>query len=73
MNHKFKWDPISAGRKAVSDTKIHIHIPPIIHIEKTIPPNNNNHDAYRNCSQCGKHYNYHHAGKTQHAGKTHHK
>lgn len=69
-NNEFKWDPISAVRKATSNVTISaggtIGTPKInghVTITKTTEPNNPKQDAYRNCKSCGKHYNYHANGK----------
>ena len=66
-NNNFHWDPYSAGRKLTSDISVNISTPtPIVSIGKTIPitkPHNPKTDAYRACSLCGKHINYHIGGK----------
>lgn len=63
----FKWDPSSAGRKLVSGITLNVSTPtPIVSVGKSFPitPDHNpKKDAYRNCSSCGKHYNYHKNGK----------
>ena len=51
----FSWSPISALRKATSDVTINIGGV----ITKTTESNNPEQDAYRNCSNCKTHYNYH--------------
>lgn len=63
----FKWDAGSAFRKATSGIDLTISTPtPVVSIGKTIPitkPHDPSKDAFRNCSLCGKHYNYHKGGK----------
>jgi predicted nucleic acid-binding Zn ribbon protein len=56
---EFSWDPISAGRKLFGDSHVTLGIPGVASIEKDIGPSNPEQDAYRNCSRCGKHWNYH--------------
>lgn len=60
----YKWDPNSAGRKLASDININISVPlvPGVSVNKSFPitgPHNPTTDAYRCCSNCGKHWNYH--------------
>lgn len=66
-SNKFSWDAESAFRKGVSGITLDISTPtPIISIGKSFevtPPNDPKKDAYRNCSKCGKHYNYHKNGQ----------
>ncbi len=62
-NNNFTWDPASAGRKFWNDSTVTIGVPGVVSIEKNTPPHDPNKDAYRNCSKCGKHYNYHKNGK----------
>lgn len=52
--NQYKWDPVSAGRKAISNSTINMGP-----VKKTVPPHNPNSDAFRNCANCGKHFNYH--------------
>lgn len=61
-NNTFSWDPISAGRKLVSDSSVTISGGPVS-ATKNIGPNNPQQDAYRNCSRCGRHLNYHRNGQ----------
>lgn len=64
----FSWDPASAGRKFFGDNggaNITVGVPGVVTIEQKSPgmgysPEK---DSYRNCSRCGKHYNYHRNGK----------
>lgn len=58
----FSWDPVSAGKKLVCDTTITGSIG-VISISKNTPANDPEKNAYRNCSKCGKHYNYHNGGQ----------
>jgi hypothetical protein len=60
----FNWSAQSAIRKATSDLSINISIPPVS-ITKTTTTHDPSKDAYRNCSNCGKHINYHKDGKCQ--------
>ena len=63
----FEWSAKSAFNKAISGTTISICTPtPVISICKSselTQLNDPNKDAYRNCKNCGKHYNYHTNGK----------
>lgn len=62
----FHWDPISAGRKLVSDSTVNVNVsggPVSAGISKNIPKHDPKQDAYRNCSICGRHYNYHKNGQ----------
>lgn len=65
----YRWDSASFGRKFVSDIKINASIPivpGIVSIDKSFTvtqPHDPEKDAYRNCSKCGKHINYHKDGK----------
>ncbi len=61
-DNTFKWDPVSFGRKLASDSSITINGGPIS-ATKNIGPNDPKRDAYRNCSNCGKHINFHNGGK----------
>lgn len=65
--NQFKWDAGSALKKLGSDINVHVCTPtPIISVGKSFqltPPHDPKVDAYRNCASCGKHYNYHVAGK----------
>jgi len=62
-NSTFKWDPFSAGRKLAGDSKITVGNDKVGKWEKEFKPHDPKQDAYRNCSMCGKHYNYHKNGK----------
>ena len=62
-NNNFSWDPISAGKKFLHDSTITVGIPGIVSISKKTPHNDPQKDAYRNCSKCHKHWNYHINGK----------
>lgn len=60
----FNWSANSAFNKIKSDVSIGVGIPGIISISKKITdPYDPNKDAYRACSKCGKHINYHINGK----------
>ncbi len=61
-NDNFKWSAVSAFRKLTSG--LYINIGNNISITKQLTPDNNpQRDAYRNCSNCNKHYNFHKNGK----------
>ncbi len=65
-NNQFKWDPASAARKLGSGITINISTPtPVVSVGKSfdLTQPDPKKDAYRNCSACGKHYNYHKDGK----------
>ena len=59
----FTWDSQSALRKLTSDITLNVSTPtPIVSVSKSIPltpPHNPKVDAFRNCSLCGMHINYH--------------
>lgn len=56
---KFSWDSKSALRKLSSGLSVTVGVTPI-HVHKTITGDHNpKTDAYRSCSNCGKHINYH--------------
>jgi hypothetical protein len=59
----FKWSPSSAFNKLTSGITVTVSTPtPVISIGKEFPitqPHDPKTDAYRNCSRCGKHLNYH--------------
>jgi len=61
--HSFQWDPNSFSRKLFSDIQVTVSTPtPLVSVGKSFPltpPHDPTRDAYRNCSECGKHYNYH--------------
>lgn len=59
----FSWDPVSAARKFGHDSTISVGIPGVVNITKQTSPNNPERDAYRNCSRCHKHWNYHKNGQ----------
>lgn len=65
--NQYQWDASSAFRKLTSGADITVSTPtPFVSIGKTFQitqPNDPKKDAYRNCSMCGKHYNYHVSGK----------
>lgn len=69
MNNEntFKWDPASAGRKLASGIEVNVSTStPVVSVGKSFEltkPNDDKKDAYRNCSRCGKHWNYHKNGK----------
>jgi len=58
---QYSWDPLSAGRKLVKDSTITLSAG-VISVSKDTPKNDPNKDAFRNCSRCGRHYNYHKNG-----------
>lgn len=55
--NNYRWDGWSAGRKLFSDIDIGISRGPI-KVNKRISANDGT-DAYRRCSGCQKHFNYH--------------
>lgn len=67
MSKEYSWDVKSAIKKSVSGIQLTISTPtPIVSASKSVyltNPHNPQKDAYRNCSNCGKHYNYHKNGK----------
>ncbi len=63
---RFTWDASSAAKKFMSGSKVDIGIPGVVSISKDVPIfHDKQNDAYRKCSACGKHYNYHKDGKCQ--------
>jgi hypothetical protein len=54
----YSWDPVSAIKKGISDTTICLNLG-AVNVVKTIGSNDPKKDAFRNCSNCGSHYNYH--------------
>lgn len=64
---KFEWDSKSAVKKAISGINVSTCLPtPIVHVCKTVysaSDHNPDTDAYRNCKNCDRHYNYHNAKK----------
>jgi hypothetical protein len=64
---EFTWDKQSAFNKLTSGMKFKVETPtPIVKVKKTFEltkPNDPEKDAYRKCSKCGKHYNFHKNGK----------
>jgi hypothetical protein len=59
----FSWDYKSAVRKASSDISISVGKTPLFINKQITGPNDPKKDAFRNCSNCGRHYNYHKNGK----------
>ena len=63
----FEWSAKSALNKAMSGITVSVCTPtPVISVCKSsdlTQPNDKNKDAYRNCKNCGRHYNYHTNGK----------
>ena len=59
----FSWSASSAFKKATSGISVTVSTPtPVVSIGKSFDvtePNDPKRDAYRNCSNCKKHYNYH--------------
>lgn len=60
---EFKHDIKSAVRKLASDTSISVSHGPITVTKQLKGPNDPEKDAYRNCSNCKRHINYHKDGK----------
>ncbi len=60
---EFSWSHQSALRKLSSDMSFKVGIPGVVELNKTTTTHNPMTDAYRGCSNCGKHYNYHNGGK----------
>ena len=60
--NNFKWDPSSAARKAASGCYVSVGTP-FIAVTKFTYENNDQVDAYRNCQNCKKHFNYHRDGR----------
>jgi hypothetical protein len=57
----FSWDPMSAIKKLIPNASLSVPVGPTpvrIHVPAT-PPFDPTKDAYRNCGNCGNHYNYH--------------
>jgi hypothetical protein len=55
----FSWSASSAFRKATSDMSLNVGVG-VASVSKPLTgPNNPEKDAYRNCSNCNTHYNYH--------------
>lgn len=61
-NKKFSWDVKSAMRKATSNVSVSVGVTPIYVTKELTGPHNQKTDAYRACSNCGKHINYHKNG-----------
>jgi hypothetical protein len=61
MSDSFKWDASSAFRKATSDCTFGVSVGVVA--TKTTAPHDPQRDAYRSCSNCHKHINYHKDGK----------
>ena len=57
-DHTFLWSPISAASKFIHNSDITLSIG-VVSITKNTGEHDKEKDAYRNCSICGKHYNYH--------------
>lgn len=57
-NKMYKWDKLSALRKLASNSTITINLP-VVSISKNIEPHDPKVDAFRNCENCKRHYNYH--------------
>lgn len=58
----FSWSAQSAIRKATSDLTFNVGVPGF-NVTKTTTTHNPKTDAYRSCSNCGKHINYHRNSK----------
>lgn len=52
--NNYNWDAWSAGRKLVSGATFNGVV-----VSKSVPHNDPNVDAYRRCSNCQRHFNYH--------------
>lgn len=59
----FNWSSQSAMRKLTSDLSFSVGIPTVASVTKSTTTHNPKTDAYRSCSNCGKHWNYHREGK----------
>lgn len=60
--NNFKWDPASAARKAASDCYISVGTSHLS-VTKYTGETNRERDAYRNCQNCKRHFNYHRDGR----------
>lgn len=54
----FSWSAKSAIRKGLGGSTLTVGIP-YVSISIPIPEANRDKDAFRNCSNCGRHFNYH--------------
>lgn len=62
-SNTYEWSSKSAMRKLKSDITVTAGIG-IVSVSKQLTPTHNpKTDAYRACSKCGKHINYHQNGK----------
>lgn len=59
----FTWDHNSAMRKATSNISVSVGVPFVSVSKQVTGSHNPKTDAYRSCSNCGKHINYHKNGK----------
>lgn len=57
--NNYSWDPASAMRKAASDISVSLSAGPVSVTKQLTGPNNDQKDAFRNCSNCGSHVNFH--------------
>lgn len=57
--NNYRWDAGSAIKKATSDISINVGTKGVGVSKPITPPHNPQQDAYRNCQNCGKHFNYH--------------
>lgn len=64
MSDRFKWDAKSAANKFFSGATVSVGIPAVVTVSKELPKMHDPvNDAYRKCSNCGRHYNFHKDGK----------
>ena len=61
----YRWDAMSAGKKLASD--VSINIGPVS--KQVTGPNDPQKNAYRNCGNCGNHFNYHGKNDNSYAWK----
>ena len=59
----YKWSSESALRKLKSDLTLSVTIPSVTITKKITESHNPKKDAYRACSNCGQHINFHKDGK----------
>ena len=62
-SNTFKWDAGSAIRKGLSNTTVHF-APGGVGVDVKLPETiAKKDDAYRRCSRCHRHWNYHKGGE----------
>ncbi|AKI78877.1 hypothetical protein [Acanthamoeba polyphaga mimivirus] len=59
---KYSWDVGSAWRKFGSDVTLSINMGPVSVSKQITGSCNREVDAYRCCSRCGRHFNFHSGG-----------